>query len=134
MTYSDLIQIPSFIDRYKALRLGGKVGEDTFGYSRYLNQTLYRSAEWKRVRRQAILRDNGHDLAHEDWPIIGQIFIHHISPITPQMILNRDKQIFDLNNLISVSKNTHLAIHYGDESLLPKLDLMPRYSGDTKLW
>ena len=134
MTYQDLIQIPSFIERYKAIRLGGKVGEDTFGYSRYLNQTLYRSAEWKRVRRQAILRDNGCDLAHEDCPIIGQIFIHHINPITPQMILNRDDRIFDLNNLISVSKNTHLAIHYGDESLLPELDFIPRYSGDTKLW
>lgn len=134
LTYSEVIMIPSFTDRYRYLRLGGKIGDDTFGYSRFLNQKLYNTPEWRRARRNAILRDNGCDLAHEDYSITGQIFVHHINPLTPEMILERDEQIFDLENLITVSKNTHMAIHYGDESLLPKLDPLPRFAGDTTLW
>lgn len=133
MTYSELILIPSFIDRYKALRLGGKVGEDTFGYRRYLNQRLYTSRQWQQTRRRVIARDGGYDLAHEDFPINGKVYIHHINPITIDQIVNEDPIIFDLENLISVSNPTHNAIHYGDESLLP-IAPPERSPGDTKLW
>ena len=119
MTYSTLILIPSFIDRYKALRLGSKVGDETFGYKRYLNQILYQTPEWASIRRKVISRDNGFDLAHEDFPINGRIYVHHINPITPQQIIDRGPFIFDLENLISVSNPTHIAIHFGDEKLLP---------------
>ena len=133
MTYSELILIPSFIDRYKALKLSGTVGEDTFGYKRYLNQILYKSKEWASVRRRVIARDNGFDLAHEDFPIAGKIYVHHITPITPEQILQRDPLAFDLENLISVSNATHNAIHFGDESLLP-IAPPERIPGDTTLW
>lgn len=133
MTYSQLITIPLFIDRYKYLSLHGKVGEDTFGYRRYLNQLLYHSKEWQHTRRQIILRDNGFDLAHEDFPINGHIYVHHINPISVEMVMDRDPVIFDPDNLISVSKPTHDAIHYGDISLLP-IAPPERLIGDTKLW
>ena len=133
MTYSALILIPSFIDRYKALRFNSHVGEETFGYKRYLNQLLYKSKEWASARRIVIARDDGFDLAHEDFPINGKIYVHHINPITPQQILDRDPLVFDSENLISVSNPTHNAIHFGDESLLP-LAPPERKPNDTKLW
>lgn len=133
ITYSDLIAIPSFIDRYRYLRLGGKVGDETFGHKRYLNQILYQTPEWVTIRRKVISRDNGFDLAHEDFPINGRIYVHHINPITPQQIIDRDPFIFDLENLISVSNPTHEAIHYSNEKLLP-LAPPERFPGDTKLW
>lgn len=133
LTYSDLIAIPSFIDRYRYLRLGGKVGDDTFGYSRFLNQKLYNTPEWRKARQEVILRDNGFDLAHKDFPINGRIYVHHINPITVQQILDRDEAVFDIENLISVSNPTHNAIHFGDEKLLP-IEPPERMTGDTKLW
>lgn len=117
-TYSELITIPTFIERFRYLKLNGRVGMDTFGHDRYLNQVLYRSPEWKRFRREIILRDNGCDLAHEDYEIHGNILIHHINPITIDDVLRRDPKIFDPENVISTVLNTHNAIHYGDESLL----------------
>ena len=113
MTYSDLIQIPSFIDRYNALRLGGKVGEDTFGYSRFLNQKLYNTPEWRKARQEVILRDNGFDLAHKDFPINGRIYVHHINPITMDDLINHPEKLVDPENLITTTKATHNAIHYG---------------------
>lgn len=133
LTYSDLIAIPSFIDRYRYLRLGGKVGDDTFGYSRFLNQKLYNTPEWRKARQEVILRDNGFDLAHKDFPITGRIYVHHINPITVQQILDRDEAVFGIENLISVSNPTHIAIHFGDEKLLP-IEPPERIAGDTKLW
>lgn len=133
MTYSQLITIPSFIDRYKALRIGGTIGEDTFGYKRYLNQHLYTSTLWQQTRRRVIARDGGFDLAHKDFPINGRIYVHHINPLTVEQLLNHDPEIFNLENLISVSTPTHEAIHYGDETLLP-IAPPERYAGDTKLW
>ena len=112
-TYSEMIQLPTFIDRYRYLKLGGIVGDETFGYDRYLNQILYHSPEWRKFRR-----DNGCDLGTDGYEIIGKVLIHHIEPITVKDIERRDHKIFDTENVISVSLNTHNAIHYGDESLL----------------
>lgn len=117
-TYSEVIALPTFIERFRYLKLGGKVGEETFGFDRYLNQTLYRSAEWKRFRRDMIIRDNGLDLACDGYEIGGSILLHHIDPLTSRDIIRRDPKIFDPENVICVSLNTHNAIHYGDESLL----------------
>ena len=117
-TYSELILLPTFIERYRYLRIGGRVGEETFGVYRYLNQRLYRSDEWRRLRDQIIVRDQGCDLGVEGYDIYGQILIHHIIPITIKDVLDRNPLVFDPENLICTVKNTHDAIHYGDESLL----------------
>ena len=117
-SYYELIQIPNYLDRFSYLKLRGSVGKETFGFDRYLNQALYRSPEWKRFRRDMILRDNGCDLACEGYEIVGKVLLHHINPITIEDITNRSSNIFDPNNVICVSMNTHNAIHYGDESLL----------------
>jgi hypothetical protein len=116
--YSELIRLPTFIQRYRYLKLGGIIGEETFGHDRYLNQILYRSPEWKRFRRDIIIRDEARDLACEGYDIVGKILIHHMNPITVRDIELRDSKIFDPENVISVTLNTHNAIHYGDESLL----------------
>lgn len=132
-SYSEVITLPTFLERYQYLKIGGVIGEETFGYDRYLNQTLYRSAEWKRFRRDMIIRDNGCDLAHDEYEIVGKILLHHINPITPKDVIRRDPKIFDPENVICVSLNTHNAIHYGDESLL-MLDPVIRTENDTCPW
>lgn len=133
-TYSELIRIPTFLERFKYLRLGGKVGEETFGYDRYLNQTFYRSPEWKRFRRDIILRDQGCDLGIYDREIVGRIFIHHLNPITQRDIVERNmKVLLNPENAISVSYETHNAIHYGDESLLITEPIV-RTMNDTCPW
>lgn len=134
-SYSELKDILGYEDRFRYLRLDGSVGHDTFGYDRYLNQTLYKSPEWRRVRGLVLTRDNGCDLAHEDYPIPNsyRILIHHINPITINDILDHDPKVFDLNNLIVVTHRTHEAIHYGDESLLPQQPIV-RSPNDTCPW
>jgi len=132
-SYRELSRIETFDDRYKYLRLFGKVGEDVFGFDRYLNQAFYTSRDWRSVRSEAIIRDNGCDLGIPDREIGGTIFVHHIEPITLAMFEDEDPLLYDLDNLICVSGPTHRAIHYGDESLLIK-DYVPRRPGDTKLW
>lgn len=134
-SYTELKDILGYEDRFRYLRLDGSVGHDTFGYDRYLNQTLYKSPEWRRVRGLVLTRDNGCDLAHEDYPIPNgyRILIHHINPITVNDILDRNPKVFDLNNLIVVSHRTHEAIHYGDESLLPQQPIV-RSPNDTCPW
>lgn len=117
-SYSKLIRLPTFLERYRYLKIGGRIGEDTFGFDRYLNQTLYRSVEWKRFRREIIVRDEGRDLGCDGYEIVGNILVHHLNPITVRDINNRDPKIFDPENVVCVSHNTHNAIHYGDESLL----------------
>ena len=131
--YSELIEIPTYIERFRYLKLGGFVGEETFGYDRYLNQILYRSSEWRRFRRDIILRDNCCDLACEGYEIVGKVLIHHIEPITVQDIERRDPKIFDPENVISVTLNTHNAIHYGDEELLITEPIV-RTPNDTCPW
>lgn len=134
-TYSELITIPTFIERYYYLKIGGKVGEDTFGHDRYLNQLLYHDREWKRFRRDIILRDKGCDLAHVDYEVPGgvPIIVHHINPITVEDILRRDPCVFDPENVVSTILNTHNAIHYGDESLL-NIGFVERRPNDTCPW
>ncbi len=134
LSYSELITLPTFEERYRYLRRSGIVGEETFGSHRYLNQTLYRSPEWRQVRNNVIIRDNGCDLGMEGYEIRDRVYIHHINPITMDDILDRSPVIFDMDNLICVSFNTHQAIHYGDESLLPIISFTERTPGDTKLW
>jgi hypothetical protein len=133
LTYSELIQIPTFIDRFRYLKLSASVGEETYGWDRYLNQTLYKSREWRETRERIIIRDDGCDLAHPDYPIGGRILIHHLNPITKRDILDRNPLIFDPENLVCISHITHEAVHYGSEDLLMK-DPVERTPGDTKLW
>ena len=132
-SYQELITLKTFDDRFDYLKLNGLVGEDTFGYHRYLNQTLYRSPEWKRLRRDIIIRDNGCDLGLEGYAINSNILIHHMNPITIDNIKNRDYIVFDVNNLICVSHETHNAIHYSDENLLFKTPI-ERAPNDTCPW
>ena len=132
-TYSELIQLPTFEDRFKYLQLNGSVGKETFGFDRYLNQNFYRSAAWKRVRDRVIIRDNGCDLGIEDRMIGGKILIHHMNPIRKEDILQRSTILLDPENLICTIKNTHDAIHYGDENLLFK-GPVERKQNDTCPW
>lgn len=132
-TYSELITLPTFEERYEYLRLGGKIGEETFGFDRYLNQIFYKTKEWLSVRDYVIVRDNGCDLGVEGHEIYGRILVHHMNPISKTDIIQRSKFLLDPDFLISTIKNTHNAIHYGDRSLLitaPK----ERYKNDTCPW
>lgn len=131
--YSDLKQIDSFIERYKYLKLHGRVGEETFGFDRYVNQSLYKSQKWKRTRREIIIRDNGCDLGVEGFELDDYIMVHHMNPITLEDIEEERDIIFDPEYLICCSSRTHKAIHFGDESLLPKEPIIRR-PGDTCLW
>lgn len=132
-TYDDLIKIDSFEDRFEYLKLSGAVGEDTFGFDRWLNQIFYKSKEWRRVRDEVIVRDMGHDLAHEDYPIKGKVIIHHMNPIFLDDLVDRTEFLLDPSYLICTSHNTHNAIHFSDQNLLPKKPI-ERKPGDTKLW
>lgn len=132
-TYSELILLPTFEERFQYLKLGGTVGQITFGYERYLNQLLYSSDEWKRCRRKVIIRDLGCDLACEGYELHNKILIHHMNPITVDDILQRNPRVFDLENLICTSHNTHNAIHYGDESLLLRAPIV-RTKNDMCPW
>lgn len=132
-TYSELITIPTFKERFEYLQLKGSVGKDTFGYDRHLNQVLYRSPEWKRLRNQIIIRDCGCDLACEGYDIHSKVLIHHLNPITVEDVLARSRKVFDPDNLVCVSHNTHNAIHYGDVDLLVTGPII-RTKNDTCPW
>ena len=132
-SYLELIELKTFEDRFDYLRLDGVVGAETFGSSRQLNQALYRSYEWKKIRDMIILRDNGCDLGIEGRDIFQQPYIHHLNPITKKQIIDRDPILFDPNNLITVSYQTHQAIHYGDKSIL-MLDPVERFANDVAPW
>lgn len=133
-TYSELKDISSFKERYKYLKLSGRVGEDTFGFDRYLNQVFYRSPEYRKIRRDVILRDNGCDLGLEGYEIHGKILVHHMNPITKADILERSEYALNPEYLICVCHDTHNAIHYGDESLLPIEDIVIRKPNDQAPW
>ena len=132
-TYSELISLPTFEERFKYLQLKGSVGKETFGFDRYLNQNFYRSAEWKRVRDKVIIRDNGCDLGIEDRLIYGNVLIHHMNPINDKDIYNLTDILLNPEYLICVSHNTHNAIHYGNEELLAKAPIV-RTKNDTCPW
>ena len=132
-TYSDLAELPSYIERYRYLKMGGKLGEATFGYDRIFNQRFYHSAEWKQIRDHVIVRDNGCDLGVYGYEIHGKILVHHMNPLTMDDLKHGGETVLDPEFLICVTHNTHNAIHYGDENLLPLL-LPERVPGDTMLW
>ena len=132
-TYSELILLPTFEQRFEYLRLDGRVGEDTFGFDRYLNQLFYRSYEWRKIRDHVIVRDNACDLAIEGYDIYGKILIHHMNPITARDIENRTDLLLNPEYLICVTHDTHNAIHYGDENLLIKGPVI-RTKNDTCPW
>ena len=133
-SYSELIKLRTFKERFDYLKLNGVVASETFGRERYLNQAFYTSDEWKRIRNKVIVRDMGCDLGIEGRELPkGLIVIHHINPITLEDILNRNPALFDLENLISCWTKTHTAIHYGDERVLDLL-FTERKPGDTCPW
>lgn len=132
-SYSELRQIETFEKRFKYLALRGEVGQSTFGFDRYLNQQFYTSVQWRHIRNQIIVRDNGCDLGVDGYEIHDRLYIHHLKPMTIRDIQNADPRILDPDNLITTCHQTHNAIHYGDERLLPR-PLIARRVGDTKLW
>lgn len=132
-TYSELSRLETFEERFDYLKLNGRVGAETFGFDRYLNQILYQSPKWRRARDKVIIRDNGCDLGIEGHEIYDSIIVHHMNPITLEDIEMEREEIFNPEYLICTTKLTHNAIHYGDKNLLPKLPI-ERKPGDTKLW
>lgn len=136
-SYSEMLEFKSFEDRVKYLQTYSRVGEETFGSKRYLNQLLYHSRKWRDIKREIIIRDSDGDypldLAHEDYPIMDTVYIHHINPITVDDVIAQNRKVFDPENLICVSFRTHQAIHYGNEIDLFRKPV-ERKPGDTNLW
>lgn len=132
-TYSELSRLQTFRERFEYLRLDGIVGVETFGFDRYLNQVFYNSDEWKAVRKTVIIRDKGCDLGMYGYDIRGKIIVHHMNPFSIDDVLHRKEELLDPEFLISTVLNTHNAIHYGDESLLPSAPIV-RTRNDTCPW
>ena len=132
-TYSELMLLPTFEERFEYLKLDSKVGEATFGFERYLNQNFYHSYEWKQIRRDVILRDNGCDLGVEGYDIFGPIIVHHMNPVTSNDIVLATKELMNPEFLISTRLETHNALHFGDISLLNNRPI-ERSPGDTCPW
>lgn len=134
-SYTELIQISSYEDRFHYLKIGGTIGIATFGSNRYLNQIFYTSPEWKAFRKKIIIRDQGCDMGIGDMEIAGdRVIVHHINPITVDDVLQRSSSLFDPENVITVADNTHKAIHYGDFSLLPPIKPIERAPNDMCPW
>lgn len=133
-TYQELIVLPTFDERLEYLFLNGQPGSATFGSHRHLNQTLYHSYEWQKFRREIVVRDKGCDLAHPDYPINKGLYIHHLNPITIENILNRDLCVFDPNNVVCVSFDTHQMIHYGNMDIVKSRRPADRTPNDTVPW
>lgn len=133
-SYSELIKLKTFEERFKYLEIGGHIGIESFGFNRYLNQSFYHSQEWLKIRDFVIIRDNGCDLGVEGYPVGSRIMIHHINPITIEDVLERNRDIFDPEFLISCSHKTHNAIHYGDEGYLLRYQVIERKPNDTIPW
>lgn len=132
--YSELIKLPTFEERFEYLKLDGRVGKMTYGSDRIFNQAFYHSKEWRDFRNKVIARDNGCDLGIEDREIFDKLIVHHINPMTIRDLEEGGEDLFDMENFICCSHNTHEAIHYGDSSLLVKTEFIERRPGDTKLW
>lgn len=132
-TYEELMQLSTFKERFRYLSLRGNVGESTFGFDRYINQKFYTSREWRQIRQHVIARDNGCDLGVDGYEIHHRLVIHHMNPMSKHEVAMGDDSILDPQFLITTTHQTHNAIHYGDETLLPRT-LTPRRSGDTQLW
>jgi len=132
-SYCEMLQFPTLAERFEYLKLNGHIGDNTFGFNRYINQAFYKSRKWRSVRSEVIIRDGACNLAQSDYPIFGRVHIHHINPVSIEMFEDDDPLLFDLDNLVCVDELMHRAIHYGDVSLLPN-DYIPRSPGDTTLW
>ena len=132
-TYSELRRLDTFEERYAYLALQGEVGNSTFGFDRWMNQVFYRSPEWKQVRSAVVFRDNGCDLGVPGYEIYNRLMVHHMNPISAEDLENGEPWILDPEYLITTTHRTHNAIHYGDDSLLPRAPV-ERRPGDTKLW
>lgn len=132
-TYSELIRFKTLEERYRYLRIGGRVGEETFGFDRWMNQVFYKDPRWRDIRDEVITRDNGCDLGLEGYDIHGKIFVHHMNPVTKDDILYNFDSLLNPEFLISTSKRTHDAIHYGNEDLLPQRPIV-RTRNDTCPW
>lgn len=132
-TYSEMILLPTYEERFNYLKLDGKIGEETFGFRRSINQEFYHSKEWLRFRDEIIIRDGGCDLAISGLDIYGSVLIHHLNPITFDDIIQRTSCIFDPENVVCVSLKTHNAIHYGTEEA-PIISITERTKNDTILW
>lgn len=132
-SYQELLQLSTFEERYNYLRLYGKVGIETFGFDRWLNQRFYTSIEWKQLRNKIIIRDEGCDLGILTMPCFGRAIVHHMNPITEEELIHGDESIFNPNNLILCSLQTHNAIHYGDLSKIQK-NVVERHVNDTCPW
>lgn len=132
-TYRELSRLKTFEERFEYLRMGGRVGEETFGYDRYLNQEFYRSRRWRDARDYVIIRDDAHDFGHEDYEIKGRIIVHHMNPITQEDIENDNPDLYDPEFLVCTSQMSHEAIHYSDVALLPVLPV-ERRKYDTIPW
>lgn len=133
-SYAELSHLSSFEDRYNYLKVGNPVGEATFGFDRYLNQNFYRSKEWEQARNAVIVRDKGCDMGLKDYPIKGQYFIHHINPLTLDDVKNNSGKLLDIDNLVLVSKQTHNAIHFGDDTIVKEKKVIERSPFDTCPW
>ena len=132
-SYSELVKLQTFSERYNYLRLVGQVGSTTFGFDRYLNQSFYTSRDWRQVRHGVIARDAGCDLGLEGYEMFDRVYVHHMNPLTKKQVLAADENMFDPEYLISCTLNTHNAIHYGDPNSLVRLP-PERRPGDTTLW
>ena len=133
-SYKEMIKLKTFEERFNYLKLDGRVGKITYGADRIFNQSFYHSKEWKDFRAKVIARDNGCDLGCEDREIFDKVIVHHINPMTMEQLEEGGDDLFDLDNFVCCSHKTHEAIHYGDESLLPRTNFVERKTGDTKLW
>lgn len=131
--YSELCHLGTFEERFNYLKIGGEIGRSTFGFDRYINQRFYTSYQWRTARRQVILRDNSCDLGIYGFDIYTDILIHHINPLVVDDIIHNEEWILDPEYLITTTKKTHNAIHFGDDNLGPKV-VISRSRGDTKLW
>jgi hypothetical protein len=132
-SYSELCRLRTFEDRFDYLSLKGIVGQSTFGFDRWINQAFYRSKQWKDVREKVIVRDDGCDLGIQGYEIFSELLVHHMNPLSAEDIANGESWILDPEFLVTTSLQTHNAIHYGDERLLPKGPII-RQPGDTRLW
>lgn len=132
-TYTELSRLETMLSRFCYLKLNGRVGDQTFGFDRWMNQQFYRSKQWRDIRRHVIVRDNGCDLGMDEYEIHSGLYIHHMNPMIKEQIQDGDESILDPEFLITVTHSTHNAIHYGDERLLPR-EMVERLPGDTRLW
>ena len=131
--YTELIRLKTLEERFEYLKLNGTVGEELFGYARYLNQVFYHGSAWRDIKERVIIRDKGNELGLEGWKIVGHIYVHHMNPVTLEQLKTNDPALLDPENLISCSYNVHQAITWGNASLLPQ-PLIVRRPGDTCPW